>query len=401
MTLGPLLPHVAAPGPRRLAVPSLVLLARPCLLCIAWVASAAGAQAPPDARPCGPPLEVLRLGEPSAPIAFFRITAAFLGQDDDRLFVLDAMDGGIRSFSLSAIPTGRIGRRGGGPGEFRQPAAAGWVGRDLWVWDPVEGRLSVFHPDGELSWLLHLGPGGRAFPLPDGTVARVERIPSLPGPVDVAVQQWDRSGRLLGTLATLHLRSPMLHIGGSDLRRVVVNPFSDDPLWGAAVDGSTVIFVDRRTGGGPETATINLDILRPESGREAVSIPYSPVPLSRQRVDHFVETFSTSAIAQLRQRGAPGGSGAFDPAVVRGTLVLPAWEPTVTGVQVSPEGRIWLRREHRSAGSRWTLLDPSGRVVCDQELPAGWRLQSVGKDLAVAVVEDEMGVEVIVVFAPG
>lgn len=53
-------------------------------------------------------------------------------------------------FSATGSPTGTLGRAGPGPGEFKNPAFAMAVGKQLWVVDPGNNQLSAFGSDGTL-----------------------------------------------------------------------------------------------------------------------------------------------------------------------------------------------------------------------------------------------------------
>lgn len=59
---------------------------------------------------------------------------------DGSIIVLDRRGGGVFSFKHGR-PLQRIGRQGSGPGEFREPIAAGWLNDTLWVSDKQTQRV--------------------------------------------------------------------------------------------------------------------------------------------------------------------------------------------------------------------------------------------------------------------
>ena len=66
-----------------------------------------------------------------------------------RVYVLEASAMEVRVFDPSGRHVGSFGRRGSGPGEFKQPIALTWGPADqLWVVDPGNARYSVFDTSG-------------------------------------------------------------------------------------------------------------------------------------------------------------------------------------------------------------------------------------------------------------
>jgi hypothetical protein len=53
-------------------------------------------------------------------------------------------------FSPTGAPTGTLGHPGPGPGEFKTPLSAMAVGKQLWVVDPGNNRLTAFASDGKM-----------------------------------------------------------------------------------------------------------------------------------------------------------------------------------------------------------------------------------------------------------
>lgn len=71
--------------------------------------------------------------------------------EDGGLAVVSGGDYAIRTLSPAGQQTGRIGRRGGGPGEFGgDPVIAIGPGDTIAAWDPVHHRLSWFSSNGSL-----------------------------------------------------------------------------------------------------------------------------------------------------------------------------------------------------------------------------------------------------------
>ncbi len=73
-------------------------------------------------------------------VGFTRATAALLDPKGG-LIVLDPHERTLYRFDDSGGSLGTIGRVGSGPSEFRVPEAIGWLGDELMVYDPENGRV--------------------------------------------------------------------------------------------------------------------------------------------------------------------------------------------------------------------------------------------------------------------
>lgn len=58
--------------------------------------------------------------------------------------------GVVPLFSPSGNPNGILGRPGPGPGEFKSPISAVTVGKQLWIVDPGNNRITAFGSDGDV-----------------------------------------------------------------------------------------------------------------------------------------------------------------------------------------------------------------------------------------------------------
>lgn len=105
--------------------------------------------------------EELRIGalEEDGPELFGQIRSLAV-DDAGRIYVLESQAQEVRVFGPDGSHVRTIGRPGGGPGEFSEPALAEIGARgDLWVTDPDNNRVSVFDTAGAFV-RSHPVPGG-------------------------------------------------------------------------------------------------------------------------------------------------------------------------------------------------------------------------------------------------
>ncbi len=90
-----------------------------------------------------------------------------VANEDGTIYVADGMAKEIRVFSETGVFLQRIGREGGGPGEFRSIQSLGMLGDTIVVLDPGNGRLGFISPEGQWighrSYLRISGPDVRIF----------------------------------------------------------------------------------------------------------------------------------------------------------------------------------------------------------------------------------------------
>lgn len=114
-----------------------------------------------------------------------------LALTDDHLYVTDPMAARVHRFARDGGYLNSLGRKGEGPGEFRQPAEVE-VGPDgdVWVIDPPSARVTRFRPDGTVV-SMHPAPNpvtmdfalfpGERFVVP---TPRRDRLLAIVGPED-------------------------------------------------------------------------------------------------------------------------------------------------------------------------------------------------------------------------
>ena len=273
----------------------------------------------------------------------------------------------------------RIGRPGGGPGEFSMVGAAGWKGDSLWAGDVATGRVHLFSPQGRIA---------RSITAPMRAAWSLVRGDTLVG---FASQRLDDATVVL-------LRSPPGRNRGVD----TLARFSGPPL------------EEMRIPTGPERWSVGFqpfsDRVMPASSldgrRWCVGIPLSGRPAVR--LTCIAPSGATLLDAELDLPGRRITNAIFDaevdrlgatmPSVPRATIEAairrPATMPRVTSALVGNDGQIWLGRTlNRDSASTWIRLDLRGRPLGTLELPRHYRPRLIAGDTVYVVASDDDDVQ--------
>jgi hypothetical protein len=329
-----------------------------------------------------------------------------MGGDDDTLLVSRVADIAVDpTYIFAALPgeaavlvftregrfVRRIGRRGGGPGEFSMPMRLGWRGDSLWVSDGGRPRVQFFTRDGALlrgetptgpGYFLPLADLFWLADLPQGTMPRSGAGPLRP----IVIARGSTAGRL-DTVAWMASRGRIVRVVGRSGRAVFLSPMAENAWVAIAPDGSGLFII--------ETDTSHSDRLRVRklSARGSVlwdtSIQYEPIRSTSQWYE-----------AQIRPhiRTLANESGIAE-ASIRRAMPRPTYLPPIRDGVATSAGGLWLRRvvPERSP-SLFIALDTLGRVHAHIEGPQGLRVLRVENDRALGLLRTEMGSDVIVVY---
>lgn len=327
---------------------------------------------------------------------FGRIVDVARSRGGDTLYVLDGMAKSVAAFDAGGRWLFTFGGEGGGPGEFRDPAAVmvlPWSG-EVAVWDVKTQRLAIHSSAGketralmpvggadELAHRLEAVDGGfvaeiRSNPLRVVAEAQRGRLVSM-----------DTAGRVTATLLRFALPGvDATHRESASGRSSVTTwlkppTWSPEPRWDALPDGA-VAFAP----GGPDEA------YRVDRSGRAVRFrrPMRPAGVTRQ--DRFR---NLDGLRQRRMIASPGTSlQVLEPLNRR---FYAAVRPSVTGVLAGPAGEVWTRgfdtgESWRGFSRVWNVAGESG-AVRRLRLPAGFEpLQQQG-GVIYGVSSDSLQVE--------
>lgn len=315
-------------------------------------------------------VEVLTIGELDGPpeISFGRIYYGAL-EPSGAFCLFDANDHQIRRYDARGRFTGAIGRRGGGPGEYRELAAM-VVNADtlLVVWDAGNLRVTYFQPDGEVR---------RAFSAPRAGFYGDNFVADTAGLVYVKVSQGP--GNLEGP--GVQYQFLRYRPSGALADSVLIPMTSRRPpvFWLSTSDGMRWNFAEQNFavpyhGGGVLSATSHAYRVILDNGRGrvmAIERAFRPVPLgSAERAEW--EAWATY------MTNRPGGA--------RRTYEIPRAKPPIRALRSDHLGRIWVdvfveaekRQERpRPPGDARPLLTWKERTTYDVFSEAGQYLGRV------------------------
>jgi hypothetical protein len=352
----------------------------------------------------GAPL--LRLGVVEGPreLQFTSVVGAAL-LDDGTLVVADNEAMQLRWFAADGTHLRSAGRRGDGPGEFRQIFSLARIGPDsVVVWDTALRRATVFDRNGHVARTVRLEA-------PTGGPAASYSL----RPVHPADSGW---------ISVAHgFVPPPLHIAGPLIRR--------SPILVLRHNGAGAV-VDTIARGDADELLVPAERLLPNQyGNARFMTPHGAlrtyvapgagrVHVARSdafRIESFagdgrllrVVTFprqeyeyTAAEFEERRSRSigsAPTEERARSVAEMMNPRFRPARRPTLTDLRVDADGRLWVR-EWGVAGdepARWLVLDADGRADAVAEIPRGIELLYLAADAAVVTTRDELGVPFVTV----
>ena len=324
--------------------------------------------------------------------------------NDGRIAVVDASASRLLLFDSNGKLARTLGRRGEGPGEFRNVAALTVLpGDSLLTFDGSLRRLTLWHPDGGYvrsmrvggtspeswpadAWLWH---GGKIVVLQLSVTAR-DSIPPGAGvrrwPMRARLTLQDTNGNALASSPDFDGMYTGIYEGG-DTRL----PFSNQPFAVVARDrayfGSGVSFA---------LSYLNGDFVR---GGE-IRWPAQHEDLTQTEVDGVKAEAMALAAGRL-----PPDELAKRFAMNFDSQILPKERPAIGRVLVDNNDQIWVERFEatrlgsrlQKAGNRWTVLSRDGVPVARVKIPEATRLEDVRGMRALIVVRDSLEVQTIAV----
>lgn len=341
----------------------------------------------------------LRVGEiDDADYGLTYVSQIVLGKRN-AVYVAQPQDNTIRVFDSRGKFIRKIGRRGGGPGEFASIDQIGFKGDTLWVSDMAQQRVSFLTPSGQLIRSIRvLGPmidvSARPTParavLSDGNLLGMPATGAKRDVPNLPLLAMDRSGSLKRKLAEVDMRGSMgvIFTGHS-----VINfyyPVRTDDLWAVSPDGQFLVTIKREptTSSSPSSffvtkVNVHGDTVFSKRFR------YAPQPLSQHVRDSVA-----SGIVTFFMSGRISRSEAERYA--RDSLRIPSFQPAVSQAFISNNGDLWLAREpFGRSGTNWWVLDQHGTPIRQGFLPTGFKGFAADNAHVWGVENDQWGVSYV------
>lgn len=320
---------------------------------------------------------------------------------DFSLVVEDDQAADLKFFDSRGRLRRTVGRRGEGPGEFRNVTNMTVVAGDtIHVFDRGLQRVTMLDPEGGIVTTTLIGPSTdrdlgsalEAWPLVEGRElvlrpAIREETPSGPlprrYPVDLALVRWPEA---TGAEAERVLISGAYQVEFEDGLTPV--PFAPTPAV-AAADGRVAY-----------TSSVRYAITIADGGLR---------PRRKVQWSGWTEVLVEQHVSEVRgvAEDALGAARRNRPQFVENLLdayfsasVLPDSIPAISRLLMDDVGRVWVSQFTPSLGrlideGPWHVLDTRGHPVARIEFGPRARLAAVRSDRVVLVVSDELGLESI------
>ncbi len=327
---------------------------------------------------------LLSLGrEDGGPAEEFHQVVATVQQRNGDIAVIDGGSAELRLFDSSGRHRWTFGRRGSGPGEFRQILALlRWPGDSLAVFDYMLGRLTIVSPEGRLGRVVPVlggGPGTHGLQILDDSVLVAKSI-------------------LLAALSgTGHTRLPAAIItatlASSDPDTIAIVPAEETILFGGGGSGGILYGKDASVAVAGNTIVLGtaerLEIMWLDGKGRLTQLAKVPA-------------FDLSIPADELKRERNFLLGAHpSPQVVARVDAMPVLteRPAYKSLVGDPTGAVWaaphIPFSDRETNRPWQVFASSGEWLGPFTMPAGFRPHDIGRDYLLGVQADSLGVEQI------
>jgi hypothetical protein len=381
-------------------------------------------------------VEELRIGDFDDPNVGFSQVGRVDVDDDGNVYILESSVPEVRVYSPDGILLHRIGRRGGGPGEFEGAPRFGVIGDTVWTVDTRVGRISLFDREGKV---LSSGTADRVMmPMPTGTVGYLlpwsmlpsgnftshfgmvgsnRNAPPYAGPptdsVPVPFLLFGATGAVTDTVGWADRPPPRMWrppsqeeafqtIQVGDRRMMVPRPPTTLPWWEPLLDGYVLVESPLTTD--PQAGLVRVTRIG-LTGDTVYSreLDYRPMPYVAADLD---------SMAARAARGGPGGGVPFavgpnappPPSnwqgiarTLRDAMDFPEFKLPIAYPWVGKDESVWLRRDDGDEPmGRWVVMDDRAVPRGELELPSNLRLVWSRGDTFWAVLPDEFDVPWVV-----
>ena len=296
-----------------------------------------------------------------------------------RLYLTDFPNKGIRVFTKDGVPIGEIGREGEGPGEFTQTPSVHIGPNDaLYAWDRDAIRLSIYTAQGQ-SFVRSISLGDQA----SGGLRPFAFLGATEDGFLVHISSYypprsDEAGKMANLIKLIHWNGipaadtlallPSIDYVPFDIGGFVgvrYLPYAARPHF--AFSSSQVLFYGM--GDAINITGISLDGVVAHK----ISVPHEPVPVSRKEREASVSRVTNDDLRKQLLDSMPSNNPAFN------TLLL------------DNAGHLWveLSRPENEQTTTWLVLNNSGSVVAQASVPEAMRLVTVQDGRAYGEWNDE------------
>lgn len=310
---------------------------------------------------------------------------------DGDFVILEPLDGRVRRIPGTPGAEPRdLGSRGGGPGEFIQPAIMGVAEGKLWVMDRGARRVTWFRPDGtvdrEITFLSTMVtvPGYTAPQEPYGSGRFILRPGqewrqpdgSIPSVAILTADSAGNDARPLVVMAPSRSVSAQVPSPSGDAVSFVRQIFSDAPILAFDAEGKGGMVVERSATMGHPASIARVT----RFGAHGDTVAVFPVEMPVHPVDQEAADSLILARYPPRARGGVEATPRAHVALFREHLFIPDTVPPVEWAFLDLDGRSWLGGWASDGQRPWKVFGPAGEPLGGVDLPADFRLQGARND---------------------
>jgi hypothetical protein len=314
---------------------------------------------------------------------------------DGRVVIGNSATAELRFYDTRGEYATSAGRKGGGPGEFEEPASIFPMvfGNTILANDMSHARLNRYDAAGKVLKQIALTSSPAAVQsIPEATagsmlIARVTASPELRGEPGQRISTryryaiYDSTGRQRTPLFEFPTRERIVHAFGGSIRFPYI-PFSAEPVLAASRDR---VFLIRQ--GAPEIEVWSLTAQRIDTFRWNA-------PRTKVR-----DIWTRWRQSELEAISRPADRARYED-FYSDRLPLPEFVPVADAMHVDPAGRIWIVRTRLpwEPTTRCDVLDSTGRYRGSVMLPPRFTLFQVGADFMLGRARDYNDVEQVQVY---
>jgi len=330
-----------------------------------------------------------------------------------RMYVLERSDQTIRVFSSSGKYLKSLGRRGDGPGEFRNARALLIRSGSLWVLDYGNSRVTAFGLEGGAVRTFVVNPAVRGVAsVADVTTRGFLVYVNNQGAAEATLQalgvqapalfiSTDSRGKVLDTIATSWERRQTLRFSvfPADVktsrpagRANRAQPFVQQTHWVMSGDGVALVTlgpVPSRGFGSVELRLSYLSLTGDTLESKRVDLPR--VPLTDRDVNKLVDSLAMPFLVKgnIRVQG--------DRSMIRDSLVRASYWPSASSLLIGQDGTLWLKspRPSSEGGETYWVLSKEGETEARVTLPKGFRMVRASRAAVWGWSPDEDGSPVV------
>lgn len=317
---------------------------------------------------------------------------------DGRIVVVNRGTNELRFYDTAGVHLGSTPGRGDGPGEFTDLKAAVRIpGDSLVAFSTFGYRISLFDPEGRYvqelrPWISGAEvlavrgglPGG--WLVVSGTLGDYSSS-ALETGLHRPTERWAtvaRDGTVRDTLGHFPwVRGGLYQYHGDGWGMQMIVDFAAATSYDVT---NGRVFV----GGGQraEVRTLTSD----GSVERILRWDAYPGPLTADFVAAHRERLLKGVEDPDRRRRYEAAIGAFS---------YPDSLPVFEALEATPAGGLWIQAfspEHATGPERWWVFDSSGRSLGTVDVPAGFRITDVGRDVVLGIHTDDLGVQRVRVY---